>query len=69
MVDAGIIASDFALAHRLVIVLANEMGADAVDIGKTIHPHFTPGESSAAELQGHEAALAQVAPVNGLWTL
>jgi dihydrolipoamide dehydrogenase len=27
------------------IALAIEMGADAVDIGKTIHPHPTPGES------------------------
>ena len=29
------------------IALAIEMGADAVDIGKTIHPHPTLGESSA----------------------
>lgn len=27
------------------IALAIEMGADAVDIGKTIHPHPTLGES------------------------
>jgi len=27
------------------VALAIEMGADAVDIGKTIHPHPTPGES------------------------
>jgi len=27
------------------IALAIEMGADAVDIGKTIHPHPTVGES------------------------
>ena len=27
------------------IALATEMGADAVDIGKTIHPHPTLGES------------------------
>jgi len=34
------------------IALAIEMGADAVDIGKTIHPHPTLGESvgMAAEL-------------------
>jgi len=33
-------------------VLAIEMGADAVDIGKTIHPHPTLGESigMAAEI-------------------
>jgi dihydrolipoamide dehydrogenase len=27
------------------IALAIEMGADALDIGKTIHPHLTLGES------------------------
>ena len=27
------------------VALAIEMGADAVDIGKTIHPHLTLGES------------------------
>ncbi len=27
------------------VALAIEMGADAVDIGKTIHPHSTLGES------------------------
>jgi dihydrolipoamide dehydrogenase len=27
------------------IALAIEMGADAIDIGKTIHPHPTLGES------------------------
>lgn len=34
------------------IALAIEMGADAVDIGKTIHPHSTLGESidMAAEI-------------------
>ena len=34
------------------IALAIEMGADAVDIGKTIHPHPTLGESigTAAEV-------------------
>jgi dihydrolipoamide dehydrogenase len=36
------------------IALAIEMGADAVDIGKTIHPHPTLGESigMAAEVHG-----------------
>jgi dihydrolipoamide dehydrogenase len=34
------------------VCLAVEMGADATDIGKTIHPHPTPSESigKAAEL-------------------
>jgi hypothetical protein len=30
------------------VALAIEMGADAVDIGKTIHPHPTLGESIAS---------------------
>jgi dihydrolipoamide dehydrogenase len=29
------------------IALAIEMGADAIDISKTIHPHPTLGESTA----------------------
>jgi dihydrolipoamide dehydrogenase len=36
--------------------LAIEMGADAVDIGKTIHPHPTLGESvglAAEAAHGH----------------
>ena len=32
-------------AHDQDTDLAIEMGADAVDIGKTIHPHPTLGES------------------------
>jgi dihydrolipoamide dehydrogenase len=32
------------------IALAIEMGADYVDIGKTIHPHPTLGEGTAAEI-------------------
>ena len=37
------------------IALAIEMGADAVDIGKTIHPHPTLGESigMAARAEAH----------------
>ncbi len=31
--------------HADAFALAIEMGADAVDIGKTIHPHPTLGES------------------------
>jgi hypothetical protein len=50
------------------IALAIEMGADAVDIGKTIHPHPTLGESigMAAEVAHGSctgcAACAQVSP-------
>jgi dihydrolipoamide dehydrogenase len=42
-------ASGRAIAGDMIgeIALAIEMGADAVDIGKTIHPHPTRGESTA----------------------
>ena len=49
------------------IALAIEMGADAVDIGKTIHPHPTLGEhrhgggGGAWQLHGC-AACAQIRP-------
>ena len=35
----------WAAAWSASFALAIEMGADAVDIGKTIHPHPTLGES------------------------
>jgi len=50
------------------ITLAIEMGADAVDIGHTIHPHPTLGESIglAAEVaEGHCTDLPPVKPVRG----
>ncbi|ABM37096.1 pyridine nucleotide-disulfide oxidoreductase dimerization region [Polaromonas naphthalenivorans CJ2] len=60
------------------IALAIEMGADAVDIGKTIHPHPTLGESigMAAEVahgSGADLPLARKLPVRilhekALWT-
>ena len=34
------------------VALAIEMGADAVDIGKTIHPHPTLGESIGMAAEG-----------------
>ena len=39
--------ADFVVAGDLIseVALAIEMGADEVDIGKTIHPHPTLGES------------------------
>lgn len=46
MVDTGIIASAFALAHLLVIALAVEISTDAIYIGKTIHPRPTRCESA-----------------------
>ena len=44
VIGAGIVGTN---AGELLAeaVLAIEMGADAVDIGKTIHPHPTLGES------------------------
>jgi len=49
------------------IALAIEMGADAVDIGKTIHPHPTLGESigMTAEVAHGSCTLAQNLPLNG----
>jgi dihydrolipoamide dehydrogenase len=49
------------------IALAIEMGADAVDIGKTIHPHPTLGESIgiAAEVAHGSCTPAQNLPLNG----
>ena len=38
------------------VALAIEMGADAVDIGKTIHPHRTLGESTAKAAKAAKAA-------------
>ena len=45
--EAHVAAQVIAHAGDMIgeIALAIEMGADAVDIGKTIHPHPTLGES------------------------
>jgi dihydrolipoamide dehydrogenase len=40
------------------IALAIEMGADAVDIGKTIHPHPTLGESIGMAAESHPPSIA-----------
>jgi dihydrolipoamide dehydrogenase len=48
------------------IALAIEMGADAFDIGKTIHPHPTLGESiglAAEAVHGECTDLPPVKPV------
>lgn len=44
------------------ICLAIEMGADAVDIGKTIHPHPTLGESIGMAAEIYEGVCTDVPP-------
>jgi len=45
------------------IGLAIEMGADAVDIGKTIHPHPTLGESIGLAAEAFEGTCTDLPPV------
>ncbi|MGE4370630.1 MAG: dihydrolipoyl dehydrogenase [Burkholderiaceae bacterium] len=45
------------------VVLAIEMGADAVDIGKTIHPHPTLGESVGMAAEVAEGSCTDLPPV------
>ena len=45
------------------IALAIEMGADAVDFGKTIHPHPTPGESIGMAAEVAHASCTDLPPV------
>ena len=45
------------------IALAIEMGADAVDIGKTIHPHPTLGESIGMAAEAAHGSCTDVPPV------
>ncbi len=44
------------------VCLAIEMGADAVDIGKTIHPHPTLGESIGMAAEIYEGTCTDVPP-------
>jgi dihydrolipoamide dehydrogenase len=44
------------------VALAIEMGADAVDIGKTVHPHPTLSESVGFAAEVHEGACTEVLP-------
>jgi dihydrolipoamide dehydrogenase len=44
------------------IALAIEMGADAVDIGKTIHPHPTLGESIGMAAEVYEGSCTDLPP-------
>ena len=45
------------------IALAIEMGADAVDIGKTIHPHPTLGESIGLAAEAFEGVCTDLPPL------
>jgi dihydrolipoamide dehydrogenase len=45
------------------IALAIEMGADAVDIGKTVHPHPTLGETIGLAAEAFEGACTDLPPV------
>ena len=45
------------------VALAIEMGADAVDIGKTIHPHPTLGESIGLAAEAAEGECTDLPPV------
>ena len=44
------------------IALAIEMGADGVDIGKTIHPHPTLGESIGMAAEVYEGVCTDLPP-------
>ena len=45
------------------ICLAIEMGADSVDIGKTIHPHPTLGESIGLAAEAADGHCTDLPPV------
>lgn len=45
------------------ICLAIEMGADAIDIGKTIHPHPTLGETIGMAAEVHEGICTDLPPI------
>ena len=62
IVGAGIVGTG---AGDLIseLALAIEMGADAVDIGKTIHPHPTLGESVGMAAEFYEGVCTDMPPV------
>jgi dihydrolipoamide dehydrogenase len=62
LIGAGIVGTD---AGNLIseLALAIEMGADAVDIGRTIHPHPTLGESVGMAAEIYEGVCTDVPPV------
>ena len=45
------------------VALAIEMGADGVDIGKTIHPHPTLGESIGMAAEAYKGVCTDLPPV------
>ena len=47
------------------IALAIEMGADAVDIGKTIHPHPTLGENTGMAAEVADGSCTDLPPSSG----
>jgi dihydrolipoamide dehydrogenase len=47
------------------VALAIEMGADAVDMGSTIHPHPTLGETIALAAEAAHGACTDLPPVRG----
>ncbi|RZI41365.1 dihydrolipoyl dehydrogenase [Herbaspirillum sp. HC18] len=61
IVGGGIVGTD---AGNMIgeIALAIEMGADAVDIGKTIHPHPTLGESIGMAAEAFEGVCTDLPP-------
>jgi dihydrolipoamide dehydrogenase len=61
IVGGGIVGTD---AGNLIseVALAIEMGADAVDIGKTIHPHPTLGESVGMAAEAYEGVCTDLPP-------
>jgi dihydrolipoamide dehydrogenase len=62
LIGAGIVGTD---AGNLIseLALAIEMGADATDIGKTIHPHPTLGESVGMAAELYEGVCTDMPPV------
>jgi dihydrolipoamide dehydrogenase len=62
VIGAGIVGTD---AGNLIseLALAIEMGADAVDIGRTIHPHPTLGESVGMAAELYEGVCTDMPPV------
>jgi len=62
IVGGGIVGTD---AGNMIgeIALAIEMGADAVDIGRTIHPHPTLGESIGMAAEAFEGVCTDLPPV------
>ena len=62
MLNSLALLSDAAHMFTDVAALAIEMGADAVDIGKTIHPHPTLGESIGMAAEVAHGSCTDVPP-------